>query len=143
MRVSVIIPTYNYAHFLPECIDSVLAQTVLPDEIVIVDDGSTDNTPEIIKPYLSHSLIKYIRTENSGVSSARNLAIMEASGDLIGILDSDDKWRSDKLELQLPLFENEKVGVVYSLSQRLDENVHVVADSPCWIKSKAGSPIML
>jgi glycosyltransferase involved in cell wall biosynthesis len=122
MRVSVIIPTYNYGHFLPDCLESVLGQTVLPDEIVIVDDGSTDNTPEIVQPYLSNPCIKYIRTENSGVSAARNTAINASSGEIIGILDADDKWRADKLELQLPLFEKPKVGVVYSLSQPFDKN---------------------
>ena len=127
MRISVIIPTYNYGHFLSECLDSVLAQTVLPEEIVIVDDGSTDNTPEIVQPYLSNPCIKYIRTKNSGVSAARNTAIKASSGDIIGILDADDKWRSDKLELQLPLFANPKVGVVYSLCQPFNENGPVKA----------------
>ncbi len=128
MRTSVIIPTYNYGHFLSECIESVLGQTVIPDEILVIDDGSTDDTPEIMKPYLSNPLIKYIRTENSGVSAARNTAIAASSGDIIGILDADDKWRSDKLELQLPLFDDPKVGVVYSLSQRFDENGPIVTE---------------
>lgn len=114
MRVSVIIPTYNYGHFLPECVESVLGQTVLPDEIVIVDDGSTDNTPEVIRPYLSNPLIKYIRTENSGVSAARNTAITASTAEVIGLLDADDIWHRDKLELQLPLFSDPNVGVVYS-----------------------------
>ena len=122
MRVSVIIPTYNYGHFLRDCLESVLGQTVLPEEIVIVDDGSTDNTPEIVQPYLSNPRIKYIRIENSGVSAARNTAIKASSGDIIGILDADDKWRSDKLELQLPLFASSKVGVVYSLCQPFNDN---------------------
>ena len=125
MQVSVIIPTYNYGRFLPECVESVLGQTVLPEEIIIVDDGSTDNTPEIVRPYLSNPLIKYIRTENSGVSAARNTAIAASTGDIIGLLDADDKWRSDKLQLQLPLFENTRVGVVYSLNLPFDENGYV------------------
>lgn len=126
MRVSVIIPTYNYGHFLSECVESVLGQSVVPEEIVIVDDGSTDNTPEVVRPYLSNPLIKYIRTENSGVSAARNTAIAISTGEIIGLLDADDKWRSDKLELQLPLFANPKVGVVYSLCQPFDENGPVI-----------------
>jgi len=105
MQISVIITTYNYGHFLPDCLESVLSQTVPPDEIVIVDDGSTDNTSEVIQPYLSNPRVTYIKTVNSGVSAARNTAIAATSGDIIAILDADDKWRSDKLELQLPLFE--------------------------------------
>jgi glycosyltransferase involved in cell wall biosynthesis len=121
MKYSVIIPTYNYGHYLPQSLQSALNQTVPANEIIIVDGGSTDNTPEVIKPYLTDARIKYIRTENLGVSAARNTGIELAQSELIAFLDADDIWVHNKLELQLPLFNNSRVGVVYSLRQPFNE----------------------
>lgn len=98
-KVSVIIPTYNRASILIEAIVSVLNQTFQPFEIIVVDDGSTDNTAQVIKPY-SESVF-YIRTENQGVSSARNRGIIEAKGDWVAFLDSDDTWHPEKLNRQV------------------------------------------
>jgi len=114
MRVSVVIPTYNYGRFLRACLDSVLEQTVPPDEIVVVDDGSGDETPEILTSYSSVPSVRLIRIENSGEACARNAAIGAATGDIIAIQDSDNVWEPNKLELQLPLFDDRRVGVVYS-----------------------------
>jgi len=111
--VSIVIPTYNYGRFLRPCLDSVLAQTVPPDEIIIVDDGSTDETPDIIASYLSVPSVRHIRTENFGEACARNTAIAAATGDIIAVQDSDNIWEPNKLELQLPLFASKKIGVVY------------------------------
>jgi glycosyltransferase involved in cell wall biosynthesis len=122
LKVSVIVPAYNYGCFLAECIESAINQTMPPDEIIIVDDGSTDSTPEVVQPYLVDRSVKYIRIDNSGVSAARNKGIIASTGGIIGLLDADDIWRSDKLELQVPLFENPRVGVVYSLFQPFNEN---------------------
>lgn len=113
MRVSVVVPTYNYGRFLRPCLDSVLRQTVRPDEIVVVDDGSTDETAEIMTPYLSEPNIRFIRTGNFGEACARNTAISAATGDIIAVQDSDNTWEPNKLELQLPLFDDPEVGVVY------------------------------
>jgi glycosyltransferase involved in cell wall biosynthesis len=121
MKYSVIIPTYNYGHYLPQSLGSALNQTVPPFEIIVVDGGSTDNTPNAIKPYLTDSRIKYIRTENRGVSAARNTGIKLAESELIAFLDADDIWVHNKLELQLPLFGNSKVWVVYSLRHPFNE----------------------
>jgi len=122
MRYSVIIPTYNYAKYLPESLGSALNQTAPPFEIIVVDGGSTDNTPDVIKSYVSDSRIKYIRTENRGVSAARNTGIQLSKSELIAFLDADDIWVHKKLELQLPLFNNPRVGVVYSLRHPFNEN---------------------
>ncbi len=100
--VSVIIPTYNNGRFLPEAIESVLAQTVRPLEIIVVDDGSTDDTSERLRPYATRVI--YRHQANQGVSAARNLGILAASGDFIAFLDSDDVWHPRKLEIQLELF---------------------------------------
>jgi glycosyltransferase involved in cell wall biosynthesis len=121
MKYSVIIPTYNYGHYLPQSLQSALNQTVPANEIIIVDGGSTDNTPEVIKPYLTEARIRYIKTENLGVSAARNTGIESSQSDLIAFLDADDIWLHSKLEFQLPLFSNPRVGVVYSLRHPFNE----------------------
>jgi glycosyltransferase involved in cell wall biosynthesis len=113
--VSVIIPTYNYAQYLPDAIDSVLNQTYKDFEIIVVDDGSTDNTSDVILQYLSNPCLRYIRKENGGQASAKNRGIIESKGEFIAFLDADDIWFSNKLELQLQLFgKNPHTGVVYS-----------------------------
>lgn len=121
MRYSVIIPSYNYGKYLPDSLGSALNQTISPNEIIIVDDGSTDETPDIINSYLSDSRVKYVRTENQGVSAARNTGIKIAQSDYLAFLDADDIWHQEKMELQLPLFNNPKVGVVYSLRRPFNE----------------------
>lgn len=98
-RVSVVMPTYNCARWIGEALDSVLAQTLPPAEVIVVDDGSADNTAEVIEPYRARG-VRYIRQENSGVASARNRAIAESHGELVAFLDADDIWHPRKLELQ-------------------------------------------
>jgi glycosyltransferase involved in cell wall biosynthesis len=89
MRVSVVIPTYNRADLLGEAIESVLAQHQPPHEVIIVDDGSTDETQEVTRRYRS---LRVLRQDNAGVAAARNAGTSIATGDWIGFLDSDDKW---------------------------------------------------
>jgi glycosyltransferase involved in cell wall biosynthesis len=97
--VSVVIPCYNAARFLPEAVASVLAQHYEPLEILLVDDGSTDSTPEIA-PGLAPE-VRYLRQENRGPSAARNLGLREARGEIIAFLDADDLWPAGKLDLQV------------------------------------------
>jgi glycosyltransferase involved in cell wall biosynthesis len=115
--ISVVIPCYNYGHYLGESLSSVLNQTYKNLEIVCVNDGSTDNTDEAIKPFLHDPRVRYMKQENAGQAKARNVGIRNSSGSLIAFLDADDKWEEDKLEKQVPLFGDEKVGVVYSRSR--------------------------
>ena len=91
MKISVIIPTYNRILFLKRSIDSVLAQTLQPYEIIIVDDGSTDGTSAMIKK--NYPNLKLIFQENKGVSAARNIGVKASSGDWVCFLDSDDEWK--------------------------------------------------
>lgn len=98
-KVSVIIPTYNRAKFVTKAIDSVLAQTYKDYEIIVVDDGSTDNTKEALEPYMDK--ITYIYQENEGVSAARNKGIKVARDEWIAFLDSDDEWLPEKLAVQM------------------------------------------
>ena len=95
---SVIIPVYNRASFLRVAAESVLMQTFSDYELLIIDDGSTDNTKETVKRFTGGA-VKYIYQKNRGVSSARNKGVKKAKGEFICFLDSDDRWRAEKLEI--------------------------------------------
>ena len=99
MKVSVIIPTFNRLSLISRAIDSVLKQTHKPFEIIVVDDGSSDNTSTFIKN--NYKSVKLIKQKNLGVSKARNVGIKNSSGDWIALLDSDDEWKKNKLEVQI------------------------------------------
>ena len=99
MKVSVIIPTFNRFSLISRAIDSVLNQTIKPFEIIVVDDGSSDNTSTFIKN--NYKSVKLIKQNNLGVSKARNVGIKNSSGDWIALLDSDDEWKKNKLEVQI------------------------------------------
>lgn len=99
MNVSVIIPTFNRLSLISRAIDSVLSQTIKPFEIIVVDDGSSDNTSIFIKN--NYKSVKLIKQKNLGVSKARNVGIKNSSGDWIALLDSDDEWKKNKLEVQI------------------------------------------
>src|SRR5436190_9496549 len=94
--ISCIVPVFNGDRYLAETLDSILAQTHRPIEIIVVDDGSTDGTSAIAAEY--GEKIRYIRQENSGVASARNLGLQSARGDFIAFLDADDLWHAGKLQ---------------------------------------------
>src|ERR1700722_7642999 len=115
MKVSVIIPTYNRGYIIRGALESALAQTYRDFEIVVLDDGSTDNTAEIVQSLRSDKT-RYIRTkQNCGYSAACNGGISAANGELIGFLDSDDIWMPDKLERQVGfLTRHPKVDAVFT-----------------------------
>jgi glycosyltransferase involved in cell wall biosynthesis len=96
--ISVVIPTYNRAGLLPRAVASALAQTMAPAEVLIVDDGSTDDTRAVCAQWSAP--VRYIATANGGVARARNVGIAEARGDWVALLDSDDEWEPAKLEAQ-------------------------------------------
>ena len=96
--ISVIVVTYNRAHFLKDALDSIIRQTFQDYEIIVVDDGSTDNTKEVAGKYGG---IRYIYQEHGGISKARNTAIKAAKGKWIATLDSDDLWKEEKLQKQI------------------------------------------
>ena len=97
--VSVIIPTFNRAHCVSRAINSALDQSQRCHEVIVVDDGSSDDTPEVLRTYGDR--IRVLRQSNGGVSRARNAGIQAASGEWIAFLDSDDEWNADKIALQL------------------------------------------
>lgn len=111
--ISVIIPTFNCEKYICEAIDSVLHQTCSDYEIIVVDDGSMDDTKEMIK--VRYPAVRYFYVENNGVSAARNLGISKAQGELIAFLDADDRWLPEKLEKQAAQFGlDETVGLVFT-----------------------------
>lgn len=129
--VSVIIPTYNRADLVVEAVRSVLNQTYGRMETIVVDDGSTDNTGEILSEY-KHK-IRYIYQERSERSKARNEGVRHAGGDYIAFLDSDDLWLPTKVEEQVQiLYEQRAVGVVYTGVQYIDLNGHPDDRKLCW-----------
>ncbi len=112
MKVSVIIPTYNRAELVCKTVDSVLQQTFTDYEIIIVDDGSTDNTEQALSRYKDK--ITYIKQENAGINSARNTALNYASGEYIALLDSDDLWLNFKLGLEVNILDAyPEIGFVF------------------------------
>ena len=113
-KVSIIVPTYNRKNLIGCAIDSVLGQTFEDFELLIVDDGSTDNTGDFIKENYTDNRIHYFYQENQGQTYARNKALGHSSGEYICFLDSDDYWPENKLEISLKVFEdNPNIDVVY------------------------------
>ncbi|HEU6449334.1 MAG TPA: glycosyltransferase family 2 protein [Verrucomicrobiae bacterium] len=119
MKISVVIPAYNSARFLPMTLDSVIRQTLQPDEILVADDGSTDNTVAMLESYQPR--ITVFQRKNGGVAAARNFLSQQASGDLIAFLDHDDIWHRHYLEVQHRLHENYPKAVA-SFTDHIDFN---------------------
>lgn len=119
-NVSIILPTYNRAHCIKKAVESVLRQTYSQWELLVVDDGSTDDTEAIVAAYAAsdHRVRYYRQLSNKGVSAARNEGIRQTRYDYIAFQDSDDVWHADKLEKQMRVFsENPDVGLVYCAIQ--------------------------
>jgi glycosyltransferase involved in cell wall biosynthesis len=109
--VSVIIPAFNCQAWIRQAIDSALGQTVAPREVIVVDDGSTDDTRSVLAEY--GSKIRALSQRNQGVAAARNLGLQSASGEIIAFLDADDMWHPRKLELQLrTMRDNPSIGLI-------------------------------
>jgi glycosyltransferase involved in cell wall biosynthesis len=111
--VSVVIPSYNYGRFVVEAVESALNQTHPPLEVIVVDDGSTDDTEQRLTKY--DGRIRYLRQGNRGLSAARNTGIRTANGEWVALLDADDLWHRQKLEIQMGALEDrDDVGLVGS-----------------------------
>src|SRR5688572_10357134 len=122
MSISIVIPTYNRAHLISRAIHSVLNQTFQSWELIIVDDGSTDNTEEIMGGFVADSRIKYYRKSNSGAAESRNVGVQKASGKYITFLDSDDEADPSWLEKMLRTLARNNASVVCCGLTRLDRD---------------------
>jgi glycosyltransferase involved in cell wall biosynthesis len=131
--ISVILPLYNGAKFIEEALHSVLAQTVTPKEIIVVDDGSTDHGPDLVRAMAAQYPITLLSKENGGQSSARNLGVARSTGDLLAFLDQDDIWYPTHLqELRKPFSEpriGSELGWVYSDLDEIDTDGLMVTHS--------------
>ena len=111
--ISIVVPTYNNEKFIDKCVESILSQTYHEFELLIINDGSTDNTINVLQPYLKkEQRIKLHNTKNKGVSSARNLGISKAKGEYICFIDSDDWVEKDYLSQFVSKIKNPKISPV-------------------------------
>jgi glycosyltransferase involved in cell wall biosynthesis len=121
-HVSVIIATYNYGRFLGQALDSVLAQRCRDLEVLVVDDGSTDDTPEVVRPFLADARVRYHLLPHGGAARARNVGVARSTAPLVAFLDADDQWLPGKLEKQLARFAADpELGVVCARRVVIDE----------------------
>lgn len=104
MKIDIIIPTYNREQAIVSAVDSVLKQSYQDFSLIVVDDGSSDKTRDVLRPFIDQGFITYYYQKNAGVSSARNFAIKKSSADYICFLDSDDQWLPEKLSRQVQFF---------------------------------------
>ncbi|HEX3969663.1 MAG TPA: glycosyltransferase family A protein [Edaphobacter sp.] len=123
-KVDVIIPAYNAARYLPTAIESVIAQTFEDWRILLVDDGSTDNTADVVAPFLDRlgSKIRFIKQDNQGLPAARNAAIRASTAEFLALLDADDLWLPCRLSESLKaLAERPQAGLAYGLVTHIDQ----------------------
>ena len=127
--ISIVLPSFNRAQVLPKAVESILRQTYKDFELIIVDDGSTDNTADVVKNFNDDRIV-YVRQENAGACVARNNGIEHSRGEYIAFQDSDDIWHEDKLEKQLTTLRNTGADVVFCRMNRMSDgkNVGLVSD---------------
>jgi len=131
--VAVVIAAYNHARFLPDALQSVLAQTVVPAEIVVVDDGSTDGTEAVVARFAPR--VRYLRQANAGARAARNSGIEATSAPWLAFLDADDWWEPDALELLLAAFDD-ATGIAVPAYLPVDAEGRRIGD--VWVKPTPG-----
>ncbi len=120
-KVSIIIPNYNHGDYLPQAIESALAQTYPHVEVIVVDDGSTDHSAQVLARYADR--VRCIHQENAGLSAARNTGLGMARGDYIALLDADDMLEPDYLQTLVPVLEeNPEIGGIYCGYRFVDEH---------------------
>jgi glycosyltransferase involved in cell wall biosynthesis len=130
--VSVIIPTYNHRAYVLQTLDSVFAQTHTDREIIVVNDGSPDDTAAVLKPLANQGKIRYVEQANSGQATARNRGLNDARGQFVAFLDDDDLWPADKLAWQVQaLQDNPDAALVYGRYESFyPDGAHYLCDNP-------------
>ncbi|OJF68804.1 hypothetical protein BK026_08380 [Alteromonas sp. V450] len=142
-NVSIVLPTYNRAATIGRAIESVLNQTYPDFELLIVDDGSTDNTEIVVAQYLKDPRVKYYKRKNQGASAARNFGISVGTGDYVAFQDSDDEWLENKLALQISSFAEcaDSVCMVYGDLLRVNNaGIEEIRQSPDVIGDELFNP---
>ena len=126
-KISVIIPNYNYGRFLRQAVESALDKTLPPHEVIVVDDGSTDNSLEVLQEFGDRVIV--VKQANGGVAAARNKAAEIATGEFLAFLDADDYWHTKKLEKQMEKFRlDAEIGFVHCGSVYVDEKGAFIKD---------------
>ncbi len=145
-RISVVIPTYNRPELLNNSINSVLSQTYRDFELIVIDDCSSDNTPDVLEGFRDERLRVIRNSSNKGIAAVRNISVSNSQGKYIAFLDDDDEWLPDKLEKQLKIMEDgpDNLGCVYSgcLTTGPDGN-EVVSTSIPRYKNKVLNELLL
>ncbi|MDZ7584263.1 MAG: glycosyltransferase [Thiobacillus sp.] len=132
-RVSVLTPVYKGERFIARTIESILSQSYADIELIIINDGSPDNSAAIIQPYLADPRVKYIEQANTGVASARNTALQHATGAYIGLCDQDDEWLPHKAKNQVAYLETyPEAGMVHGDVDYIDESGQPLPHEPCF-----------
>ena len=129
-KVDILIPAYNTARFLPAALASVEAQTLTDWRILLIDDGSTDNTAEVIAPFRERlgEKLEYILKPNAGLSAARNTGLAHATAEFVALLDADDVWLPERLTESIrSLEQNPSAGLSYGFVSRIDPNGHIIS----------------
>jgi glycosyltransferase involved in cell wall biosynthesis len=140
-KVSVTIPVFNASQFISQAIESVLNQTYSDYELIVVDDGSTDDTASIVMKYGER--LRYIYQKNQGLSSARNTGIEKAEGEYLAFLDADDYWDKEKLKHQVAVLNNSPdTGVVYTALRVVDKDGHLIEARRCLAKGHIFSNLL-
>lgn len=125
-KVSVITPLYNSVAFIRGTLDGLLAQSYANWESILVDDGSTDDTAEVVRPYLEDARFRYVRQENRGIAGARNTGILASAGEWVCLLDHDDRWLPSKLEKQVAYAGSHDCDIVFTDAFFVDGDVRLV-----------------
>ena len=142
LAVSVIIPAYNHARFLGACVESALGQTLAPAEVIVVDDGSTDDTAAVLERFSGH--VHVVRQPNRGVSAARNAGAAAAQGDALAFLDADDEWLPRKLEAQVARLQaGPLVGLVHCGVVEIDAEGRVLGERLDGLEGRVAEEMML
>lgn len=128
-KVSILVPSYNAAHFLPLSLESALSQSYQDFEIIVIDDGSSDNTKEVVQGYIDQypHKIRYFFQENQGLPSARNKGIELSQGEYLALLDADDQWLPCRLDEEVKILDRDSlVGIVHGNITNIDINNNVI-----------------
>jgi len=128
--VSVVVTTYNHAAYIEQALDSVLSQSMTDLEVIVVDDGSTDDTPSRLEPYANHPAVTLVRQANAGIAQSRNTGVRHARGTWVAFLDGDDLWHPDKLAVQVAAMQQHPTcGLVAVNGRQFDPSGQILMTS--------------